>query len=86
MTIGPHAPDLITERLQGELTVYNPRTESYHVLNTTAAAVWDLATGEHTLEGLLDLLAEAFETTPDAIAHDVQTIIDSFGDAGLLAN
>ena len=47
------------ERLQGELTVYIPRTENYHVLNATAAAVWDLATGDHTMAEMLGLLADA---------------------------
>ena len=94
--IGPHASDLIIERMQrtersgeleytvDEISIYNPRTENYHVLNGTASAVWDLATGEHDLGGILETLAADYDTTPDAIEHDVKTVIRSFEDAGLL--
>ena len=94
--VGPHASDLIVERMHrteqsgetenivDEISVYNPRTENYHVLNGTASAVWDLATGEHDLPAILEALATAYDTMPEAIEHDVKTVIKSFTDAGLL--
>lgn len=82
--IGPHADLLLEERVDDEVVVYNRATDAYYTLNTTAAAVWDLATGEHTLDGLVAVLAEHFAIGPEEIRSDVAAIIREFADAGLL--
>lgn len=82
--IGPHADLLLEERVDDELVVYNRATDSYYTLNATATAVWDLATGDHTLDGLVDLLSARFAIEPEAIKQDVAGIVDDFAAAGLL--
>lgn len=82
--IGPHADLLLEERVDDELVVYNRATDAYYTLNATATAVWDLATGEHTLQGMVDLLSAHFAVAADEIREDVANIIGDFADAGLL--
>jgi len=83
-TIGPHADRLLEERVDDEVVVYNRDTDSYYTLNATATAVWDLSTGEHTLDGIVAILAEDFATAPDEIRQDVKNIVDEFNESGLL--
>jgi hypothetical protein len=82
--IGPHADLLLEERVDDELVVYNRATDAYFTLNATATAVWDLATGDHTLDGMVDLLSAQFAVEPEAIKQDVAGIVGDFAAAGLL--
>lgn len=82
--IGPHADLLLEERVDDEVVVYNRATDAYYTLNATATAVWDLATGEHTLDGVVRVLAEHFAIEPAEIRSDVAAIIEEFSTAGLL--
>ena len=82
--IGPHADLLLEERVDDEVVVYNRATDAYYTMNATATAVWDLATGEHSLDGLVGVLAEHFSIGPDEIRSDVADIIREFSAAGLL--
>ena len=83
--VGPHADLLLEERVDDEIVVYNRDTDAYYTLNTTATAVWELATGDHTLEELVTMLAERFAIDADAIRADVTTIVSDFATAGLLS-
>lgn len=44
--------DLIVERLDDEVLVYDLLTEKYHALNETSAALWELCDGSRTVEDL----------------------------------
>lgn len=83
-TVGPHTEQLLEERVDDEIVVYNRATDSYYTLNTTARAVWDLATGDHTLDEIVSMLADEFATEPETIRQDVSNIVTEFTDAGLL--
>ena len=85
-TIGPHADRLLEERVDDEIIVYNRATDAYYTLNATATAVWELATGDYTLDGLVALLAEQFAMEPAEITEDVRNIVGEFTEAGLLAS
>lgn len=82
--IGPHADLLLEERVDDEVVVYNRTTDSYYTLNATATAVWDLATGEHTFESMVTMLAEQFAVDAADIRDDVAGIVGEFTEAGLL--
>ena len=44
--------DLIVERLDDEVLVYDLLTEKYHALNETSAALWELCDGSRSVEDL----------------------------------
>lgn len=79
--------DLVFRRLDEEWVVFDPRTQQLHALNLTAAFVWDLCTGEATLDEIAEELARAFETPPEpaALRRDVTEAVARFARAGLLA-
>ena len=44
--------DLIVERLDDEVLVYDLRTEKYHALNATSASLWELCDGSRSIKDL----------------------------------
>jgi len=55
------------------------------VLNPTAADIVQLCTGEHTVEAIVQRLAEKYTSQPrEAIAQEVQTFLDVMAARGLV--
>ena len=55
------------------------------VLNPTAADIVQLCTGEHTVEAIVQRLAEKYASQPrEAIAQEVQTFLDAMAARGLV--
>jgi len=80
-----HRTDLIRKDLRGQTFLYDPRVEVVHVLNPTAALVWDLCTGEHTPADMEMALRQRFRVAPQHdVAADVQRTLDTFAARGLL--
>lgn len=75
---------VITRVLEDEGILYDPATHSVHSLNPTAALVWDLCDGEHTLSDIVDLLGEIFEAEREEVAADVQETLKRLQRLGLL--
>jgi Coenzyme PQQ synthesis protein D (PqqD) len=82
--IGPHARGVLQERVEDEILVYNPITDSYFNLNPTATSVWDLATGDMTMDEIAEKLAGQYGKSVETVYDDVAKIIDRFVASGLL--
>jgi coenzyme PQQ biosynthesis protein PqqD len=55
-------------------------------LNPTAADVVQLCTGEHTVDGIVDRLAEKYTTQPrEVLAREVTTFLGGLAERGLIA-
>ena len=55
------------------------------VLNPTAADIVQLCTGEHTVEAIVQRLADKYTSQPrEAIAQEVQTFLDVMAARGLV--
>jgi hypothetical protein len=63
--------------------VYEPGTDRVHYLNSTAALVLELCTGENSGEEISGLLQSAFDLA-DAPASEVTEILRSFAREGLV--
>lgn len=83
-TLGRHADQLLEERVDDEVIVYNRATDAYYTLNPTATAVWDLVDGNRSFEALVTALSEQFAIEPAEIRDDVASIVAEFTEAGLL--
>lgn len=44
-------------------------------LNETAEAVWRLCSGEESVQGIVDSIAEEYDAEPDQIAQDVVELV-----------
>lgn len=81
----PRQQESISEYEVGdEVILYDPRSDNVHVLNGTAAVVWWLCDGEHTVEQIAGELAGLYELTPAKVIGDVQSALDSFKNADLI--
>ena len=81
-----HAGHLMENQVEDELTLYDPQSEVVHILNPTAAAVWQLADGAQEVGDIAAKLAELYGLEVDVAEEDVQEILEQFREAGLLQN
>jgi hypothetical protein len=79
-------PGLPFQKLEEETIVVDPRTREVHLLNDTAARVWELRASSSTLEGLTETLAEEYDATPEAVRAGIEELLAGFRDKGLLVD
>ena len=80
------ANHLMEYQVEDELTLYDHRANVVHILNSTAAAVWELADGTQEAGNIAAQLAELYGLEADVAEEDVQEILEQFREAGLLQN
>ena len=83
--LGPPAADVRALELDGDISLYDARTQSAAVLNGTASDVWRLLDGDHTLDEVVRLLATAYGKQPEAIRADVERVVAELAEAGFLS-
>jgi hypothetical protein len=78
-----HSPDVCSGYVGADLVLFSPHDRRLHVLNSTAAHVWEHMTEPIERRVILRDLAGAFEVNEDEIRSDVFALIARFFDAGL---
>ena len=82
----PYPRDSVfSTRLDDDLLIVDASTGRIHVLNSTAALVWECFDGDVTLDELAADLAEAFHTPLEAVRADTVEMTRELGRLGLLA-
>jgi hypothetical protein len=76
--------DVWLRQTPGETAIYDPSTESVHLLNETALAIWNLCDGETTVEEMVVAICELCNMHREIVVEDVDRILTEFGAAGLL--
>ena len=78
--------DVIFRPLDDSWVLFDPGTEQLHVLNLSAALVWEHLDGETGLEAIAESVGSAFEPPVSAseAMPDVEAVLKRFQDAGLL--
>lgn len=66
-----------------EAILHDTRTAQAHVINAAAARVWELCDGR-PMDDLLLAFAEPYGLTPEAVRGDVDRVLASFRELGLL--
>ena len=66
------------EALEGELLLYHLGETKILYCNETAAVIWQLCDGSHTVEEITTLLAEAFPDAAAAMNDDVTATLEQF--------
>ena len=79
-------PGLPFQKLEEETIVVDPRTREVHLLNNTAARVWELLASSSTLDDLTEALAEEYDATPEAMRAGVEELLGGLRDKGLLVD
>jgi PqqD family protein of HPr-rel-A system len=86
LALNPRArADLDLVEIDDEKVVYDPRTGEVHYLNATAALVFELCDGSGSVREIAGDLAEAFGLPEDEVVDQVEGLVASLREAGLLA-
>jgi hypothetical protein len=70
--------------VEEELSLYDPRTEVVHILNSTAAVIWRMCDGSRRVEEISGQMADVYGLDPAVTEGDVREVISKFLQAGLL--
>jgi PqqD family protein of HPr-rel-A system len=74
------------QRMDEETIVVDPRSREVHLLNETAARIWDLLETPASLDELCEALSDEYEgATPEALRAEVEGFLADLGGKGLLA-
>jgi len=77
--------DLPFQRMDDEAIVINPQTREVHLLNGTAARIWELLETPLSVAELCGELGKEFEAEPAALRREVEAFVADLGGKGLLA-
>jgi hypothetical protein len=79
--------DVVCKSARRETLLYDPVTDSVHVLNPTALIVWELCDGHHTPAEMEAALRARFGgTAKQDVAGDVQAVLALFENEGLITH
>ncbi len=76
--------DIIAREMEDEILLYDPQQNSTHLLNPTAAAIWELCDGTRTPEEMAEEIVRVLPADRPTILSDVKRIIREFSENGLL--
>jgi hypothetical protein len=84
VAVGPTRPDVTLQRVGREAILHDAGTGQAHVINASAARVWELCDGR-SMDDLMRTFAEPYGRTVDEVRPDVERVIQGFRQLGLLA-
>ncbi|HLK88681.1 MAG TPA: PqqD family protein [Polyangia bacterium] len=73
------------QTLDEETIVVDPRTREVHLLNDTAARIWELLAAAQSVDELTRALGEEYEAPADELRAGVEELLAGLGGKGLLA-
>ncbi len=77
--------NLTTKELGGEVMIYHEDHDTVHVLNETAALIWSLLDGRHTIDDLqCEVRKKFFVEDERDISGDVERAVKELRRQGLL--
>ncbi len=77
-------PDLLAEVVEDDLVVLVPETDQVHLLNTTAAAIYELCSGTRSASQIAGELRRVVGASAEEIEHDVNRVLEELAEKGLL--
>ena len=80
------APAVEVEALDDDACLYRPDIDEVIVLNRSAADIWHLADGTHTIEDIARVLAAEYGESVEGMLRDVGEVVDDLLHRGYLAD
>jgi len=79
--------EIVCQKLGDEWILYDLEPGSIHIINAMAEFVWRMCDGCHSIEEMERQIADAYEVPGGMnVRADVQSVIQSFADLGMLAS
>jgi hypothetical protein len=76
--------ELPFQKLDEETIVLDPRRREVHLLNETAARLWELLAAPHSLDELAATLADEYDVTEPELREAIVECVDGLTGKGLL--
>ena len=70
--------DYQAEMMEGELVIFHPTDTKVLHSNPSAALIWNLCDGQHTVGEIIQIIAEAYPESAEQIKNDVPETIQLF--------
>lgn len=77
-------PGLPFQTLDEDTIVVDPRSREVHLLNETAARVWELLSSPGSIDSLAAVLVEEYEAPLEEVRSSVEALVRELGDKGIL--
>jgi hypothetical protein len=79
-----HSTNVIWRRIGDEIVVIKDDGLATHVLNKTAAFIWEMCDGEQGIDNITAKLCERYEVSPEEALADVRETIEKLTQIGIL--
>jgi Coenzyme PQQ synthesis protein D (PqqD) len=76
--------DVSLQRVGNEAILHDRRNGRAHVINESAAQIWELCDGQHTLDQIVIAFAAAYQLPQPDVREDVQYILTRFHELRVL--
>ncbi len=74
----------LLEKMDDDTLLYNPRNTTTLHLNASSALVWELCTGEYSVQEIIDTLQTSYPEQAEQISQDVQQAVQELHANGVL--
>jgi len=78
--------ELPFQRLDEETIVVDPRNREVHLLNETAARIWELLSAPRSLNELVHILADEYDADGDELRAAITDCVSGLSDKGLVVS
>ena len=78
------AEDVIWRRIEDEVVVIKDNGLATHVLNKTAAFVWESCDGQNGIDEITARLCQHFEVSADTARKDITELIEKLTEVGII--
>lgn len=80
-------PGVPHQKLDEETIVVDPRSREVHLLNETAARIWELLETSSSVDELVEALSDEYEgAPPEELRREVEAFLADLSARGLLAS
>ena len=83
-SIATQAKDVIWRRIGDSIVIITDDAKSSHVLNKTAAFIWEKCDGRYGIDDITSQLCEHFDVTFEEARTDVRQIIEELIRIGIM--
>jgi hypothetical protein len=84
-TLVSRPPEVVFERLEGQVLLLSLETGRYGTLNGTGAQLWELLESPRSVEGLIEHLVATRTVDADRAGADVRAFLGDLLERGLVA-
>lgn len=84
MSRAAQAEDVIWRQIGDEIVVIKDNGLATHVLNKTAAFIWEMCDGQYGIDEIATHLCERFDVSLDEACADVREIIEKLTQIGIM--